>query len=177
MSNILDIGLNKPDLKLTLFMSRGSIMSYRENSILASLVITLVIWGNYIAETTTLYQQQLLSTESINNLLFSVVIYTIALEIISQIIVAIFKAKEANELSDERDKLISMRANSYAYNILSVGVICIIFSIIFPSITQSLLVIPELTKEYKLLHLVIIFGVIAEISRLFIQLFAYRRGF
>jgi hypothetical protein len=152
-------------------------MSYRESSILASLLISLGIWGNYTLGVINLYQQQLFSTETMYGLLFTAVIYTIFLEIVLQTIVAIIKHKEANDKSDERDKMISMRANSYAYQILVFGCFCVSFYILFPVIAQFTFSMPGLAKEYEILHLMIAFGLLAEIVCSIVKLASYRRGY
>lgn len=152
-------------------------MSYKESSILASLLITLAIWGNYTWGVINLYQQELLSTETMYGLLFSAVIYTIFLEIVLQTIVAIIKHKEANDKSDERDKIISMRANSYAYKVLILGSFCVTFYILFPAISQFTFSMPGLAKEYEVMHLIIAFALLAEIVCSLVKLISYRRGY
>jgi hypothetical protein len=152
-------------------------MSYKESSILASLLITLAIWGNYTWGVINLYQQALLSTETMYGLLFSAVIYTIFLEIALQTILAIIKHKEANDKSDERDKIISMRANSYAYNVLILGSFCVTFYILFPAISHFTFSMPGLAKEYEIMHLIIAFALLAEIVCSLVKLISYRRGY
>jgi len=151
-------------------------MSYKETSILASLLITLGIWGNYAWGVINLYQQELLSTETMYGLLFSAVIYTIFLEILLQTIVAIIKHKEANDKSDERDNIISMRANSYAYKVLIAGSFCVTLYILFPVIAQFTFSMPGLAKEYEIMHLIIAFALLAEIICSLVKLISYRRG-
>jgi len=152
-------------------------MSYKESSILASLLITLGIWGNYTWGVINLYQQELLSTETMYGLLFSAVIYTVVLEILLQTIVAIIKHKEANDKSDERDKIISTRANSYAYKILILGSFSVTFYILFPVIAQFTFSMPGLAKEYEIMHLIIAFALFAEIICSLVKLISYRRGY
>ncbi|NQZ23132.1 MAG: hypothetical protein HRT53_13885 [Colwellia sp.] len=152
-------------------------MSYKESNILASLLITLAIWGNYTWGVIHLYQQQSFSTEAMYGLLFSAVMYTIFLEIVLQIILAIVKHKEANDKSDERDKLISMRANSYAYQILIFGSFCVTFYILFPVLSQFTFSMPGLAKEYEIMHLIIAFALLAEIICSLVKLISYRRGY
>jgi hypothetical protein len=155
----------------------GVSMSYRESSILASLIITLAIWGNYVLGVSRLYQQQLFSTESMYGLLFTAVIYTIFLEIVLQTIVAIFKHKEANEKSDERDKIILRRANSYAYQILVFGCFCVTFYILFPVLSHFTFSMAGLAKEYEIMHLLIAFALFAEVVCSSVKLISYRRGY
>jgi len=152
-------------------------MSYRESSILASLLITIGLWGNYTWGVIDLYQQQLFSTEAMYALLFTAVIYTIFLEIVLQVLVAIFKHKEANDKSDERDKIITMRANSYAYQILVFGCFCVTFYILFPAISQFTFSMPGLAKEYEIMHLIIAFALLAEVVCSLVKLASYRRGY
>jgi uncharacterized membrane protein len=152
-------------------------MSYRESKILASLFITLAIWGNYTFGVISLYQQQLLSTGTMYSLLFTAVIYTVFLEIVLQTIVAIIKHKEANDKSDERDKIITMRANSYAYQILVFGCFCVTFYILFPVLSNFTFSMPGLAKEYEIMHLIIAFALLAEVICSVVKLISYRRGY
>ena len=152
-------------------------MSYRESSILASLFITLAIWGNYTFGVISLYQQQLFSTQAMYGLLFTAVIYTIFLEVVLQTIVAIFKHKEANDKHDERDKIIIRRANSYAYQILVFGCFCVTFYILFPVISHFTFSMPGLAKEYEIMHLIIAFSLLAETVCSSVKLISYRRGY
>jgi hypothetical protein len=156
---------------------QGKIMSYREKSISVSLLITLYIWSNYTWGVINLYQHALLSIEAINRLLLSAVLSIILLEIVIQSVVTIFKYKEANVKSDERDKVISRRANTYAYKFLALGVFYVIFYILFPQMYQFTLSIPDLPKEYEILHLVIAFALLAEVISALVKLISYRRGY
>lgn len=155
----------------------GKLMSYRETSILVSLLITLGIWSNYALGVVNLYQRQLFSVEAMYGLLFTAVIYTIFLEVVLQTILAIFKYREANDKSDERDKIISRRANSYAYKVLSLGVFCVTFYILFPALSKFTFSMPGLAKEYEVMHLIIAFSLLAEIVCSSVKLVSYRRGY
>jgi hypothetical protein len=152
-------------------------MSYRESSVFASLLITLWIWVNYTLGVINLYELQLFSTKAMHGLLFTAVIYTIFLEIVLQTIVAIFKHKEANDKSDERDKIISRRANSYAYKVLSLGCFSVTFYILFPVMSHFTFSMPGLAKEYEVMHLIIAFALLAEIVASLVKLISYRRGY
>ena len=152
-------------------------MPYRESSILTSLVITLVIWGSYTLGIINLFEQQLLTTGNIYDLLFTAVIYTIFLEVVLQTSVTISKHKEANDKSDERDKLIAMRANYYAYKILTFVFFCVSFYILFPVIAPHTFAMHDLAKEYEILHLMVAFGLVAEVVCLLVKLISYRRGY
>ena len=94
-----------------------------------------------------------------------------------QTILAIIKHKEANDKSDERDKIISMRANSYAYNVLILSSFCVTFYILFPAISQFTFSMPGLAKEYEIMHLIIAFALLAEIVCSLVKLISYRRGY
>jgi hypothetical protein len=178
-SNVLSLMLAhvKYSIHGVKFINLGKIMSYRESNILVSLLITLGIWGNYALGVVNLYQRQLFSVEALYGLLFTAVIYTIFLEVVLQTILAIFKYRETNDKSDERDKIISRRANSYAYNILSLGVFCVTFYILFPVLSKFTFSMPGLAKEYEIMHLIIAIALLAEIVCSSVKLVSYRRGY
>ena len=157
-------------------------MSYKERSTWISLAILIYIWLEYFSELFALYNANQLNVDAVNGLLLTVVIKTIVLEIVLQIILAIIDNKDANYSADERDILISLRGSQYAYGILSVGAFLAVFYTIFPTLTIfTLIPIKELVlialpNEYKLMHLIIVFALMAEITKFATQLFFYRRG-
>jgi DNA integrity scanning protein DisA with diadenylate cyclase activity len=158
-------------------------MSYKERSTWISLAILVYIWFDYFAQLFSLQNAEQLTVEAVNSLLLAVVVKTIILEIVLQIVLAVIDHKDANYAEDERDKLISLHGSRNAYTILSVGVLFIVFHTVFPTLsaismmpTHALTTI-SLPNEYKVMHIVIVFALIAEIAKFSTQLFFYRRGF
>ncbi|GAA6205454.1 hypothetical protein [Thalassotalea sp. SU-HH00458] len=158
-------------------------MSYKERSTWISLAILVYIWFDYFVQLFSLQGTEQLNVESVNSLLLAVVLKTIVLEIVLQIVLAIIDHKDANYADDERDKLISFYGSRNAYGILSVGIIMTVFHTVFPTLssfsmmpTQALTTI-SLPNEYKIMHIVIVFALAAELAKFSTQLFFYRRGF
>jgi len=152
-------------------------MSYKERSIWVSLAITLYIWFNYFS---TLYwsaQQNNLTVDAMQSALLSVVFMTIALEILHHVVIAIIDHKNANYDEDERDKKISLIGSQNAYYILSFTTIAAVLHLLFPVMTQALVVMLNLPNEYIIINIIIFGALAAEITKFSTQVFYYRRGF
>lgn len=152
-------------------------MSYKERSIWVSLAITLYIWFNYFSELYWSVQQHTLTTSSMKSALFTVVIMTIALEILHHIVIAIIDNKNANYDEDERDKQISLIGNQNAYYILSFTAIAAVIHLLFPLMSQGLVDALSLPSEYAIINIIIFGALTAEITKFSTQIFYYRRGF
>lgn len=109
--------------------------------------------------------------------LLTVVVMTIALEILHHIVIAIIDNKDANYEEDERDKLISLKGNQIAYYILSFTIITSVLHLLFPIMTQGLVDLLKVPSEYALINIIIFGALLAEIAKFSTQLFFYRRGF
>lgn len=152
-------------------------MSYKERSIWASLAILVYIWFNYFNELSALHLAGQLTMEAVNDLLVDVVILTIILEIALQILIAVIDHKDANYNEDERDKLISLHGSRNAYAVLTIGVFLAVFYTVIPTLSTYLFPTIEMSNAYKVMHLVIIFALAAEVLKFSTQIFYYRRGF
>ena len=151
-------------------------MSYKERSIWVSLALLIYIWFNYFSNVFGLYSSQALTVESIIDLLREVVVYTIALGIILEVIIAIINYKDAYDDDDERDTLINVHGYKYAYNLLITGAFFAVFCSIVPNFTQQALN-NMLPNEYITMHIIIVSVLIAEITRLITKIIYYRKGF
>ncbi|MGB2741947.1 MAG: hypothetical protein WBC60_15510 [Cognaticolwellia sp.] len=152
-------------------------MSYKERSIWVSLAITLYIWFNYFS---TLYwsaQQNNLTVDAMQSALLNVVFMTIVLEILHHVVIAIIDHKNANYDEDERDKQISLIGSQNAYYILSFTTIAAVLHLLFPVMTQALVVMLNLPNEYIIINIIIFGALAAEITKFSTQVFYYRRGF
>ncbi|MGB1263769.1 MAG: hypothetical protein ACPG52_12730 [Cognaticolwellia sp.] len=152
-------------------------MSYKERSILISLAITLYIWYHYFSELYGSAQQGTLTTTSMQSALLAVVIMTIVLEIGHHIVIAIIDNKNVNQGEDERDKLISLMGSRHAYYILSFTAVTAVLHLLFPVMTQGLVLALELPNEYVIINIIIFGALVAEITKFATQVFYYRRGF
>lgn len=152
-------------------------MSYKERSIWVSLAITLYIWFNYFSELYWSAQQETLTTASMQSALLSVVVMTIALEILHHIVIAFIDNKDANYDEDERDKQISLMGSQNAYYILSFTTIATVLHLLFPIMSQGLVTVLKLPNEYVIINMIIFGALVAEILKFATQVFYYRRGF
>jgi hypothetical protein len=95
-------------------------MSYRELSAWGSLVITLIIFGNYFREVG-------LSGDASTGLLAGTVVAMIVVEIIYTVMISLWRREE---LRDERDRLIELRAASNASWISTNGLIILVTAVL-----------------------------------------------
>ena len=153
-------------------------MSFKEKSIWVSLISTVCIFGYYFINVLSLGSMPL---EQANiaavQLLFQAVITTVVVEIILQTVIAICNPSDAQQPSDERDKLYKMRANSVGYSVLILGVILtlghILLSSFFPEFKGQ-----NAVATFPLLSANILFFsfIISEVARYSSQVFFYRKG-
>ena len=147
-------------------------MSTKEKSLLASLVITLLVFGNFFLNTLELA----LADEPIANIstsLINVVISVIILEIIVQ---SLLTSLSASQKDDERDQLIERMSFRNGYLCLSVGMWIWIAQTTIPTWWTDLPYSPYLTGALVPVLLLLLF-VIAEVTVTVTRLFYYRRGF
>ena len=140
-------------------------MSYKEKSILASLILTVIIFGIYFIKVFATMS----TTDSglVNSIVLFIgaVLYIVILEIIVHIILPIFYKNEHKDSDDERDKLIQLKATRISYFIL-------VFGMFITTISLLLSLTPLLISNIILLSFII-----AEITGFSIQLYYYRKGF
>ena len=153
-------------------------MSFEEKSIWVSLISTVCIFGYYFINVLSLGSMPL---EQANiaavQLLFQAVVTTVVVEIILHTVIAICNPNDAQQPSDERDKLYKMRANSVGYSVLILGVILtlghILLSSFFPEFKGQ-----NAVATFPLLSANILFFsfIISEVVRYSSQVFFYRKG-
>ncbi|MFC1760121.1 hypothetical protein ACFLZD_01210 [Candidatus Neomarinimicrobiota bacterium] len=140
-------------------------MSYKEKSILTSLILTVIIFGFYFIKVFGTISP----TDSglVNGIVLFVgaVLYIVLLEMILRIILPIFHKNEPKDSDDERDKIIQLKATRISYLILVLGMF---FAIIFLLLSLTQLLIA---------NIILLFFIVAEITGFSIQLFYYRKGF
>ncbi len=144
-------------------------MSFREKSIGASLLITLVVWGFYFQRVYQHWQQGALDIANIGGLLLGAVILTIILEVVTQSVIAAHGAVGTGEgtgapRQDERDRAIVYRANYYGSYVLGAGVV---MAVIAALATQNLV----FTLNILIMHFIA-----SEVFVYLLQLYFYRRG-
>lgn len=152
-------------------------MSYKERSIWVSLAITLYIWFNYFLEIYFTSKDGSLTVDSMQSALLEVVMMTIFLEIAHQIVIAIIDNKNANYDEDERDQQIALLGSRNAYYILSFTCVAAVLHLLFPLMSQGLVIQMNLPSEYVIINLIILGALLAETTKYSTQVFYYRRGF
>ena len=148
-------------------------VSTKEKSLLASLVITLLVFGNFFLNTLELA----LADEPIANIstsLINVVISVIILEIIVQSLLASLSSSQGD---DERDLLIERISFRNGYVCLSVGIWIWIGHTTIPSWWVWLDAIQSPLPEALVPVVLLLLFVIAEVTVTVTRLFYYRRGF
>ena len=143
-------------------------MSYKEKSLIASLGVTLLIFGWYLYGA---FSKLSLNPESPG---FGAIIILIVLVIISEGIIQSFVAlKNKSPLEDERDKLIERISYRYSYGFLSV---CIWFLMVQILLDARFDHLPVLTTPYGMFHFLLLFFVLSEVIHFGTQLYYYRKG-
>ena len=146
-------------------------MSTTEKSLLASLVITLLVFGNFFVDTL----EAVLAGEpmaSVGTSLVAAVISVIILEIIVQSLLASLRASQKD---DERDRLIERMSFRNGYLCVSVGIWIWIAQTTIPTWWTDLPSSPYMTGALVPVLLLLLF-VIAEVTMTVTRLFYYRHG-
>ena len=146
-------------------------VSTKEKSLLASLIITLLVFGNFFVD----ILEVVLSGEpmaSVGTSLVTAVISVIILEIIAQSLLASLRASQKD---DERDRLIERMSFRNGYLCLSVGLWIWIAQTTIPTRWTDLPSSSYMTGALVPVLLLLLF-VIAEVTMTVTRLFYYRHG-
>jgi len=141
-------------------------MTYKERTIWISLIAVVMIFGNYF-----FYAYKILldldesNDPSLIGIAIPAFILFIVIHIVTQIILVIFNRKQA---TDERDRLIDLKASSTAYTVLVIGVTMGVYGAFASSQFESPLFVAH--------HFAFSF-ILAETGRYITQVWHYRRGF
>lgn len=140
-------------------------MSFREKSLLASIVTMVWVWGYYFYKVYTWSQDGLMTMSALGGALVTAVVMTIVVSVVAHILIAGRLAID-DEVpdGDERDRAVVERASHLSSYLLVGGVVA---AVIAALITERL----EFTLNVLLLHFVI-----SELARYALQLHYYRRG-
>ena len=146
-------------------------VSTKEKSLLASLIITLLVFGNFFVDTLeVVFAGEPLA--SVGTSLVAAVISVIILEIIVQSLLASLRASQKD---DERDRLIERMSFRNGYLCLSVGIWIWIAQTTIPTWWTDLPSSPYMTGALVPVLLLLLF-VIAEVTMTVTRLFYYRHG-
>lgn len=152
-------------------------MSYREMSTWASFLVTLYILGYFVSHLVEAHQQFALTEAVVTGLFATIIIVTIAVEIISQTVIAIINHKEADKGADEREVKFKLIAYRNAYYVLSIGVFIGLFTLWGFNFSSHELVFSELSASFHALIFLLLSFLLAELTYYSTQLFFFRRGY
>ena len=142
--------------------------SYKEKSLIASLGVTLLIFGWYLYGA---FSNLSLKAEPPG---FGEIITLIVLIAVLEIIIqGILASKNKSLLEDERDKLIEKISYRYGYWFLSAGIWFLMVQILLDAWLDHL---PVLTTPNAMFHLLLLFFVLAEVTNFVAQLYHHRKG-
>ena len=146
-------------------------MSAKEKSLLASLVITLLVFGNFFVDTL----EAVLAGEPMANIGTSLVAAVISVIILEIIVQSLLASLRASQRDDERDRLIERLSFRNGYLCLSVGMWIWIAQTTIPTWWTDLPSSPYMTGALVPVLLLLLF-VIAEVTMTVTRLFYYRHG-
>ena len=146
-------------------------MSTKEKSLLASLIITLLVFGNFFIDTL----KAVLAGEPMANVGTSLVAAVISVIILEIIVQSLLASLRASQKDDERDRLIERMSFRNGYLCLSVGIWIWIAQTTIPTWWTVLPSSPYMTGALVPVLLLLLF-VIAEVAMTVTRLFYYRHG-
>ena len=146
-------------------------VSTKEKSLLASLVITLLVFGNFFVDTL----KAVLAGEPMANVGTSLVAAMISVIILEIIVQSLLASLSASQKDDERDRLIERLSFRNGYICLSVGMWIWIAQTTIPTWWTDLPSSPYMTPALVPVLLLLLF-VIAEVTVTVTRLFYYRHG-
>jgi len=155
-------------------------LSVKEKCLIASLLVTLVLFGNYFQGVISQYSADRDTAFNLTGLI-KVVVFVVILEII---IHSFFAAPADSKHEDERDKLIEKVSYRNGYWMLSIGVWVLISQIVIATlvsperfgIADSLNHTIDFLSPFILGNVLIFIFIVSEVTIFITQLIYYRRG-
>lgn len=148
-------------------------LSFKEKSILISLVAVLFVYGSYFADMVSGF-----STPSLGAMLTTsiwLVIALITIEVALHVTIAAFDTKDAGTAEDERDVLVSGRAARISQGVLAFGVVLVIGRVVIRGAMDEAAGVTEVTM-FEVANLLLFFLVLSELVNYGAKLVYYRRG-
>lgn len=150
-------------------------LSFKEKSILGSLIVIVVISANYFYRVFSAVAQGPLDRGemvALGSFGSSLLVALIILEIVYHAMIAGIFHAQANDPTDERDRLIAAKAGRNAGVILAIGCIWIVGHILLNVwFEENAWITPFVTA-----HLILLSMVAAQVAEYVSQLLYYRRG-
>ena len=142
--------------------------SYKEKSLIASLGVTLLIFGWYLYGA---FSNLSLNQEPPG--FFEIIILIIWVVFLESIIQGFLALKKKSQVEDERDKFIGKISHRYSYGFLSACIWFLMVQILLETRFDNHLM---LTTPYGMFHFLLLFFVLSEVIRFGTQLYYYRNG-
>ncbi len=139
-------------------------MSFKEKSVLGSLILTVIVFSYYFIKVFRITETSVLDIATGTFYFIGAVVLMVLLDIILHIVLTISNKHESNQINDERDTLIELKATRISYYVLVFGIFSVGISLIFSY------------NPLFLVNLILLFFVIAEIVGFSMQLYFYRKG-
>ncbi|MGI9263032.1 MAG: hypothetical protein ACR2QR_13390, partial [Woeseiaceae bacterium] len=149
-------------------------MSFREKSVIGSLVLTVGIFGSYFFKVIEAFTSN--SSDAIASLpgaLIGVVITVVIVEVVYHVVIAIFSGEED---SDERDRLVDARATRISYYVLAAGCVTTIGHMLISEMVSEWLPDSVSRTPIFVANMLVFSFILSEIVGFSMQLFYYRRG-
>ena len=171
MSGISD---REPDVAAFLKLFNG--FSYKEKSILISLLAVSVLYGGYFID-----MWRGAGEPSMAALLENMIGIVIALVIVHIVFHVVISLDDVEEAEDERDKAVARRASVYGFNVLFVAVLLVTGRIIILGAWAEADTPAEapggVPGTFEIANLLLAGLVLSDVVYYAAQLFFYRRGF
>ena len=141
-------------------------MSFQEKSVWVSLIIILLAYGSYFSNIYDGLLAGSLSRVETMGLFIGMVVTIIVLQIVVHIVIAMVEPEDADHSGDERDKLISLKAEMPGGLVLGFGVV-----------TFSLYLMVHDVQSAITANLLLLLVVVSQVVTYLLQIYWYRRGF
>jgi hypothetical protein len=149
----------------------GSGFSFKEKSILISLIAVSAIYGGYFFDVLTGASGQSLS--GMLQTMLGIVIALVVVHVIFHIVIAL---DDVDQAEDERDRAVARRASVFGYNVLLVAVLAIIGRTLILGARAEAGSLAAPPDSIETVNLLLAGLVLSEIVYYGTQLLFYRRG-
>ncbi len=148
-------------------------LSFQEKSIAGSVAATVLVYGNYFAESILGWQSRTPDENAAGRLLGTIGLLVV-IEVVYQIVIAVVDQPSPK---DERDRLVDGKANRNAYAILVLGLALLITCVLIVDGVSSPEWVPVALTPFLLAQAMLASLVAAEVVKGVSQLYYYRAGF
>ncbi len=144
-------------------------IGYKEKSVMGSMVLTVIVNVYYFYQAWLIFQAGAPTVADLLPLMIAVVVLMVVLEIIFEIFLA---QRSEDAAIDERDKAFETSGDRYSAYVLAAGIYFSLGHIIINDAFEQL----DSTTIFVAANIMILTLVVAEMTKGFVQLAAYRRS-